>query len=464
MLIDLHNLVSKYNIKFKGILHVGAHECEEIVYYDKYLQRDKVLWIDALVDKVALCKQRYSDILIENAVVSDVIETVVFHRSNNDQSSSILNLGIHKIHHPHIYYTNEFEVQTQLLSNILADAKYSNINFNFINLDIQGAELKALRGMEQYLDNIDYIYTEVNEDYVYENCGLITELDDYLGKWGFVRKETQWCGNTKWGDAFYIKIKQIQDTPIKLSLCIPTKDRYDTFLGKSLEHYVAFLKEGIIDEIVIADETLNDYDKIFEKYNDIILGNQFKFKLIKNNKILGVFLNKIQVCNLASNDLVALIDSDNFADKEYFINAKEYIKTLSNSGNSNVIIAPSFAKPHEPLNYKEFAGRVITKGNIREFIGNMRFQVFLNTGNYILSKNITKNIKYDSSILENITSCDVIFFNLLALQQFNNLEIHILNNMEYTHNVHDDSEYLKTHHKCDHTLNNFVIPQYYILS
>jgi FkbM family methyltransferase len=205
MLIDLHTLVSKYNITFKCILHVGAHECEEIVYYDKYLSRDKVLWIDALPDKVEQCKQRHQNILIENAVVSDTIEKLIFHRSNNDQSSSILNLGIHKIHHPHIHYTHNFEVETQLLSTILAKEEYKHINFNFINLDIQGAELKALQGMEQYLENIDYIYTEVNEDYVYEECALITDLDDYLAKWNFIRKETQWCGNTKWGDAFYIK-------------------------------------------------------------------------------------------------------------------------------------------------------------------------------------------------------------------------------------------------------------------
>jgi hypothetical protein len=30
MLISLHDLVKKYNIQFKGILHVGAHECEEL--------------------------------------------------------------------------------------------------------------------------------------------------------------------------------------------------------------------------------------------------------------------------------------------------------------------------------------------------------------------------------------------------------------------------------------------------
>ena len=78
MLIPLHNLVNKYNIQFKGVLHVGAHECEELNDYEKHIQRNKILWVEALPDKVELCKQRYPNVLIENAVVSDKIEKVVF--------------------------------------------------------------------------------------------------------------------------------------------------------------------------------------------------------------------------------------------------------------------------------------------------------------------------------------------------------------------------------------------------
>ena len=70
--------------------------------------------------------------------------------------------------------------KTQLLKDILP--KYEDIHFNFLNLDIQGAELKALKSMGDYLNNVDYIYTEVNSDYVYEDCALITELDDYLSQ------------------------------------------------------------------------------------------------------------------------------------------------------------------------------------------------------------------------------------------------------------------------------------------
>jgi FkbM family methyltransferase len=201
MLISLHELIKKYKINFKGILHVGAHECEELNDYEQYISRDNILWIEALPEKVKLCKNKYPGINIENAIVSDKVANVVFKVSNNGQSSSILDFGLHSQYHPQVHYINAFEGQTSLLKDILP--KY-NINYNFLNFDIQGAELKALKGMENYLHNVDYLYTEVNSDYVYKDCALVTELDEYLKQFGLVRVETNWT-EYKWGDAFYIK-------------------------------------------------------------------------------------------------------------------------------------------------------------------------------------------------------------------------------------------------------------------
>ncbi len=201
MLIPLHTLVEKYNIKFQGILHVGAHECEELNDYERYISRDKILWVEALPEKVEISKNRFPNLLIENAVVSDKIEKVKFNVSNNGQSSSMLEFGLHTKYHPQVYYTNSFECETQLLNNILP--KY-NIHFNFLNLDIQGAELKALKGMEEYLLMVDYLYTEVNSNQVYKDCSLISELDEYLKQFGLHRVETKMT-SFEWGDAFYVR-------------------------------------------------------------------------------------------------------------------------------------------------------------------------------------------------------------------------------------------------------------------
>jgi FkbM family methyltransferase len=201
MLIPLHELVRKYNVYFRGVLHVGAHECEELNDYERYLPRNKILWIEAMPHKVNQCKQRYQNLLIENAIVSDVVENVKFKISNNGQSSSMLDFGLHSHYHPDVHYVTGFDGTTSLLKDILP--KY-DIQYNFLNFDIQGAELKALKGMEEHLNTVDYLYTEVNSDYVYKDCALIGELDDYLQKFGLFRVETKWT-DCKWGDAFYIR-------------------------------------------------------------------------------------------------------------------------------------------------------------------------------------------------------------------------------------------------------------------
>ena len=77
---------------------------------------------------------------------------------------------------------------------------------NFINIDIQGYELEALKGAKNYLGSVDYIMSEVNKEELYKGCANIEELDFYLARFGFIRVETNWAGGN-WGDAFYIKQK-----------------------------------------------------------------------------------------------------------------------------------------------------------------------------------------------------------------------------------------------------------------
>ena len=76
-----------------------------------------------------------------------------------------------------------------------------------IGLDVnaEGAELKALQGMGDLLDNVDYIYTEINVANLYKDCGMMWEIDRYLFNRGFVRFDTH-ITDQLWGDAFYYKM------------------------------------------------------------------------------------------------------------------------------------------------------------------------------------------------------------------------------------------------------------------
>jgi FkbM family methyltransferase len=207
MLININELVKKYNLKISGILHIGAHECEELNdYYKIGCDDSNIFWIEAMQDKVDYCKQIYDRVNIYQGVVYDVDDKEIeFNITNNGQSSSILEFGSHEINHPDVYIVSKKKMVTSRVDTIVERENIPIEKINFVNLDIQGVELHALKSMEKYLTYVNYIYTEVNTEHVYKNCNLIGEIDEYLSKFGFTRMDQVIYKEYGWGDAFYMK-------------------------------------------------------------------------------------------------------------------------------------------------------------------------------------------------------------------------------------------------------------------
>ena len=208
MLIKIHQLIQQFHLKISGILHIGAHECEERGDYGRVgVPNDKIYWIEAMPNKVALCKQRYgAGLHIYQAVIDEHDgNKVMFNITNNGESSSILEFGSHATSHPQIHVVEKMEMITTRMDSLIEREELPMTELNFLNLDIQGVELRALKSMEKYLQHLQYIYTEVNTEEVYKGCNLIGEIDDYLRGFGFVRVAQQIYKEFGWGDAFYMK-------------------------------------------------------------------------------------------------------------------------------------------------------------------------------------------------------------------------------------------------------------------
>ena len=78
-------------------------------------------------------------------------------------------------------------------------------DYNMLNLDLQGVELRALKSMGDYIDSIDYVYTEINDQMVYEGNDLLADLEEYLSSKGLYRAGIHLLGEVGWGDAFYVR-------------------------------------------------------------------------------------------------------------------------------------------------------------------------------------------------------------------------------------------------------------------
>lgn len=209
MLIDFRELFPKYNIKPAGVLHIGANVGEEAPVY-LALGVKKQIWIEAnpeLIPKLSATLSSNPEACFMRFAAGEENKPVILHVSNNaGQSSSILELGTHTVVHPDVHYTHDVEADMFRLDSF-APGTFDGCDF--LNLDIQGAELMALRGMGTLVDQFKWIYTEVNKNEVYRGCATIDSVDLFMTAHRFKRVELYNNGGffdrLGWSDALYIK-------------------------------------------------------------------------------------------------------------------------------------------------------------------------------------------------------------------------------------------------------------------
>ena len=208
MLIDAAAVKSTLHlmkIPVTGVFHIGAHDCEELEFYQNLqVSMDKIVWIDAIQSKVDQAEARGIPNVYQAVITDKDDETVVFHESNNIQSSSILKLKTHLNEHPWVHYVKHTPMKTVTIDTFFKRNNLDASQYTFWNLDIQGAELLALKGAEESLKFATVLYLEVNEKELYEKCALIGDLDKFLLQRGFSRTNTV-ITRHGWGDALYVR-------------------------------------------------------------------------------------------------------------------------------------------------------------------------------------------------------------------------------------------------------------------
>lgn len=173
MLISYENIINillENNIHIFGGFHVGAHECEEVYFYNQLgLKPEDVVWIDAIASKVNEATKRGIP-NVYNAVITDKDdEEIIFNISNNFQSSSLLEFGTHSQQHPEVVFVDKINLKSITIDTFFERNNIDASKYNFWNFDIQGAELMALKGATQSIKYAKAIYLEVTETELYKN-------------------------------------------------------------------------------------------------------------------------------------------------------------------------------------------------------------------------------------------------------------------------------------------------------
>jgi FkbM family methyltransferase len=204
MLVQPKILRQALGLRARGVLHVGAHRAEERELYSN-VGWGPVAWVEVQPSLVKLLEERFSgsdDRVFEGCAWSETGLRLDLNLASNSQSSSVYLSEMHSAYYPEIEFTDKLTVATVRLDELLPEA----IEFQFVNLDIQGAELEALRGLGQRLQAAEVVYCEVNREFLYRDIPLVSELDAYLRDFRFIRCFTVWT-HAGWGDAVYVKAR-----------------------------------------------------------------------------------------------------------------------------------------------------------------------------------------------------------------------------------------------------------------
>lgn len=205
-MLDIVDLCQQHSITPHGVIHIGAHMGQELGQYQS-MNVKKVLFIEAnpvVVERLQKQVAELPHVQVVNCAISNSNGTVSLHVTSNEQSSSILPLKGHSKIYPTIKETHQVNVSGKTLDTLLKELEIQPEEYNFLNIDIQGAELLALQGATNLLKYVDAINTEVNYEELYEGCALIDEIDDFLEQHGFERVATT-TPHPSWGDAFYLR-------------------------------------------------------------------------------------------------------------------------------------------------------------------------------------------------------------------------------------------------------------------
>lgn len=222
MEIDLQYLEKKFLIRSGIVIHAGANMCQERKLY-KDSRLGPIYWIEAIPKYVELSRQLLvgleDQFIIEAAIWSKSGLSKVFNISSNEGlSSSLFKMKWHRALQPSISLDTEIQIVTTSIDDLSRNLKIANEKVAILVLDLQGAELEALKGAQETLKNTLSIHCEVSRTQLYKSQPTFKEIDEFLNSAGFILVGHDLVGENYSGDALYVR-KEL--TPVDKECVVP---------------------------------------------------------------------------------------------------------------------------------------------------------------------------------------------------------------------------------------------------
>jgi FkbM family methyltransferase len=193
----LRQCLHRFRHRPRGIVHAGAHLAEEM---DEYLamQPGLIVWIEADPDLAARARARIGarangatrQIVIQALITDRDGDPTPFYRFSNEGASSSVFRQTELLREtwPGLGETGDVLVlPSSRLDTALAAHGVTPDQIDVMVLDVQGAELLALRGAGAFLDAARFIEAEVSRAEFYAGGARARDLLMFLAENGFER-------------------------------------------------------------------------------------------------------------------------------------------------------------------------------------------------------------------------------------------------------------------------------------
>lgn len=184
MELHLINLFQKIGYHPQGIIHVGASSGQERGQYDA-MQAKQVLWIEGDPDTAKWLYENYKGDPrheVISACIFDTCGPATFYRMSIGDASSLLEYDVEQdILGAQIRIIGTVPVKTTTLAHVMDGRD----GFDTLVMDIQGAELQALKGLGDGLEAIQAVVLETCTGEAYRGQATETEVDEWLQGRGF---------------------------------------------------------------------------------------------------------------------------------------------------------------------------------------------------------------------------------------------------------------------------------------
>lgn len=180
-----------------NILEAGASDGKDTLDWSRRLPNAQIYAFEPVPDIFKVLNERVKNrknVHLFTYALSDTGGKSKMYVSSgaSHSSSSLLAPKEHLNFHKNVFFEKEITVLTKRLDDWTTENNIDQIDFMW--LDMQGGELKALRGGEKILETTQVIYTEVSLMEMYEGAPLYAQLRLWLQDRGFqiVKEELSW--------------------------------------------------------------------------------------------------------------------------------------------------------------------------------------------------------------------------------------------------------------------------------